>query len=88
MQEMYRELKRTDPDAVLIGEVWEDASRKESYGVMREYLLGRELDSVINYPFRSAVLDFLTGRCEAEFALRRLASLSENYPPPLIIFQP
>ena len=82
VQEMYRELKRTDPDAVLIGEVWEDASRKESYGVMREYLLGKELDSVINYPFRSAVLDFLTGRCEAELALRRLASLSENYPPP------
>ena len=30
VQEMYRELKATNPDAVLIGEVWEDASRKES----------------------------------------------------------
>ena len=80
VQEMYRELKQEDPQAVLIGEVWEDASRKESYGVMREYLLGRELDSVINYPFRSAVIDFLTGRCDADLALRRLASLSENYP--------
>jgi 4-alpha-glucanotransferase len=81
VQEMYRELKREDPEGVLIGEVWEDASRKVSYGVMREYLLGRELDSVINYPFRAAVVDFLAGRCDAELALRRLASLSENYPP-------
>lgn len=82
VQEMFRELKREDPQAVLIGEVWEDASRKESYGVMRDYLLGRELDSVINYPFRSAVIDFLTGRCDADSALRRIASLQENYPPP------
>lgn len=82
VQEMFRELKATDPEAVLIGEVWEDASRKKSYGVMREYLLGRELDSVINYPFRSAVIDFLTGKCDANAAVRQLASLSENYPSP------
>ena len=82
VQEMFRELKRTNPEAVLIGEVWEDASRKESYGKLREYLWGNELDSVINYPFRSAVLDFLTGTQTAEGALRQLASLSENYPAP------
>jgi 4-alpha-glucanotransferase len=82
VQEMYRELKRAKPDAVLIGEVWEDASRKESYGKLREYLWGHELDSVINYPFRSAVLDYLTGRLTAAAALRQLASLSENYPAP------
>jgi len=85
VQEMFRELKATDPSAVLIGEVWEDASRKESYGVMREYLLGRELDSVINYPFRSAVIDYLTGRCGADSAMRRLASLCENYPAALFL---
>ena len=82
VQEMFREMKAADPEAVLIGEVWEDASHKRSYGTMREYLLGHELDSVINYPFRSAVLDFFTGSCDAEAALRRLESLSENYPPP------
>ncbi len=82
VQEMYRELKQFKPDAVLIGEVWEDASRKESYGKLREYLWGHELDSVINYPFRSAVLDFLTGTQTAAGALRQLASLNENYPAP------
>ena len=34
------------PDAVLIGEVWEDASNKRSYGVLRKYLQGKELDDV------------------------------------------
>ena len=82
VQEMYRELKRTDPEAVLIGEVWEDASRKESYGTLRQYLWGRELDSVINYPFRNAVLDYLLGRSDALSAGRQLASLQENYPAP------
>ena len=82
VQEMYRELKATDPEAILIGEVWEDASRKKSYGTLREYLLGRELDSVINYPFRSALIDFLTGHCDADAAMRRLTSLCENYPAP------
>ena len=82
VQEMFRELKVVNPDAVLIGEVWEDASHKKSYGVLREYLWGHELDSVINYPFRSAVLDFLMGVRDADAAIRELASLSENYPPP------
>ena len=82
VQEMYRELKAANPNAVLIGEVWEDASHKESYGKLREYLWGHELDSVINYPFRAAVLDFLTGAGTAGAAIRRLASLAENYPWP------
>lgn len=55
----YKVLKETDPDAVMIGEVWEDASNKISYGVHREYLCGREMDSAMNYPFRQVVLDFL-----------------------------
>ena len=46
------------PDAVVIGEVWEDASNKHSYGVRRRYFVDGELDSVMNYPFYRAVLDF------------------------------
>ena len=34
-------------DSVLLGEVWEDASNKESYGRQREYLLGEELQSAM-----------------------------------------
>ena len=49
------------PDALVLGEVWEDASNKEAYGQRRRYLLGRQLDSVMNYPFRDAILGFLRG---------------------------
>lgn len=73
-------MKQEDPESVLIGEVWEDASNKVSYGIMREYLLGEELDSVMNYPFRSIWLDFMTGGRNAHETHLRLMSLYENYP--------
>lgn len=38
----YQELKAKEPEAALIGEVWEDASNKESYGIQRQYLSGGE----------------------------------------------
>lgn len=73
-------MKETDPESVLIGEVWEDASRKISYGKMREYLLGDELDSVMNYPFRNILFKYLLGRQDAYNTNRALMSLYENYP--------
>ena len=79
-QAFYRELKKVDKDAVMLGEVWEDASNKSAYGVSREYLCGQELDSAMNYPFRQAVLDFLLGYADAGQISVRLRSLQENYP--------
>ena len=73
-------MKQVDPESVLIGEVWEDASNKVSYGQIREYLLGEELDSVMNYPFRRIWLDFLVGGIDALETHLRLMSLYENYP--------
>ena len=80
IKEFYRELKDADPDNILLGEVWEDASNKMSYGVRREYLLGDDLDSVMNYPFRKIVLDFFCGRLTAGQAGACLMSMAENYP--------
>lgn len=77
---LRREVKSVESDAVIIGEVWEDASNKESYSVLRRYLLGRELDSVMNYPFKDAAIAFLLGHLSAEELNRRLESLRENYP--------
>ena len=74
-------LKEEDPDALLLGEVWKDASNKESYGVQRRYLLGDELDATMHYPFRTAMLDFFLFRCSAQDVLDRMMSLKENYPP-------
>ena len=46
-------------EAVIIGEVWENAVEKESYGKRRKYLRGKQLDSVMNYPLRIGILDFV-----------------------------
>ena len=79
-QAFFKELKHTNPDAVMIGEVWEDCSHKIAYGVAREYLCGQEMDSAMNYPFRQDVFDFLLCRADAADVARRLRSLRENYP--------
>ncbi len=52
-------VKRNNKDAIVIGEVWEDATNKISYGKRREYFQGKELDSVMNYPLKNAILDFV-----------------------------
>ena len=72
--------KKVDPEAVIIGEVWEDASNKIAYGQRRRYLLGKQLDSVMNYPFKDVILGFLTGWSGDE-AIEVVNNIIENYPP-------
>lgn len=81
LRAFYRQLKANDKEAVLIGEVWEDASNKISYGTPRKYLCGGETDGVMNYPLRSIMLDFLLGLADGREAMDRIESLRENYPP-------
>ena len=69
------------PDALLLGEVWEDASHKYAYNKLRHYFQGTELDGVMNYPFRTGVLGFLTGKTTAQELVDTLEQLCENYPP-------
>ena len=80
IQKIYKVMKETDEESVLIGEVWEDASRKSSYGQLRQYLQGEELDSVMNYPFRDVTLAFILNQADAQQTHRALMSLYENYP--------
>jgi len=80
IKKIYKTMKEADGDSILLGEVWEDASRKESYGKLREYLQGDEMDSVMNYPFRKITLDFFLGSIDATEVHRELMSLAENYP--------
>ena len=70
----------TDPEAFILGEVWEDASTKVAYDQRRKYLLGHELHGVMNYPFRTALLDYLRGGDAWAFA-EAMETLRENYPP-------
>ena len=73
-------MKAEKPDGMLMGEVWEDATNKVSYGELREYFLGHELDSTMHYPFRELTLDFLRGKIDAAEACERLWTIKENYP--------
>ncbi|MDU3723995.1 MAG: glycoside hydrolase family 13 protein, partial [Clostridium celatum] len=59
---LKQKLKAVKKEGVLVGEVWEDASNKVSYNRKREYLFGRELDSVTNYPLRQIILDLVHNR--------------------------
>lgn len=76
-------VKEADPEAFIIGEVWEDASCKISYGKRRRYLTGKQLDSVMNYPFANALVDFaVTG--VAEGFNDKISEICENYPKPVL----
>lgn len=82
VKELRENVKKADEDAVIIGEVWEDASNKTAYGERREYFLGNELDSVMNYPMRRALIDGVSGKIDAKEFNDRLMSIKENYPAP------
>lgn len=68
-------------EKILIGEVWEDASNKIAYGRRRHYLEGGKLHGVMNYPFRSMIIDLLLGKIDARQAVRLSLTLKSNYPP-------
>ncbi len=72
-------IKQEDKDAYLLGEVWEDASNKNSYGSRRKFLQGHQLDSVMNYPFANAIVDFIKNS-HAENLNELVLTILENYP--------
>ncbi|MGL6106020.1 glycoside hydrolase family 13 protein [Romboutsia sp.] len=75
-----KELKTVDKEAILIGEVWEDASNKISYGERRSYLLGNQLDSIMGYPFRENIVAFLKGDITSKQLNNKFMETKENYP--------
>lgn len=72
--------KEIDPESVLIGEVWEEATTKLSYGQRREYFNGRQLDSVMNYPLRSILIDFFNFSIDSKTLCMHMKNFKEKYP--------
>ena len=70
---------RPEGEAVIIGEVWENAADKVAYGNRRRYLQGKQLDSVMNYPVRSGILAFIRDG-DAETLYHTLTELYASYP--------
>ncbi len=83
IEQIRQAVKRAGQDKILIGEVWEDASNKVSYGARRRFLWGKELDSVMNYPFRTAILDYVR-TADAMTFMSRVTEICENYPKPML----
>lgn len=74
----FRKAVKEEGDNVIIGEIWDDASK---------YLLGDMYDSVMNYRFRQAVIEFATGKdvdgknnVDASTVMNELEVMREQYP--------
>ncbi len=72
-------VKQENPEALVLGEVWEDASNKFSYGQRRRYFSGKQLDSVMNYPFADAIISFVRTGIVEGFS-DKIMTILENYP--------
>jgi len=68
------------PEAIIIGEVWEDGSTKVAYGVRRKHILGGHCDGLMNYPLRTAILSYFQGGGGESF-VKGMETIRENYPP-------
>ena len=73
-------MKSEDSQSFLLGEVWEDATNKISHGGRRRFLRGKQLDSVMNYPFAEAIVNFLNGGNSRKL-IDAVLDITENYPP-------
>ncbi|MDI9439596.1 MAG: alpha-glycosidase [Limnochordia bacterium] len=70
-REFRRAVKRENPDALIVGEVWHEAS---------DWLRGDQFDSVMNYPFQHACFDFFAkGTIRARSFASRLAKVQVNH---------
>ena len=80
MAALKRRVREIKPDALVLGEVWEDASNKIAYDVRRRYFVDGTLDSVMNYPFRTAILNFLREKDDGAGFRNAVLTVLENYP--------
>ena len=69
-QRFRESVKGLDSEAVIIGEIWDDATK---------YILGDMYDSVMNYMFRNAVTNFAMGSGSTDVT-KYMERLRERYP--------
>ncbi|MFI3230329.1 MAG: glycoside hydrolase family 13 protein [bacterium] len=76
---LNKTVKAKNPEAFVVGEVWEDASTKKSINGRRQYVYSQCLDSVMNYVFKDSIIDFMRGGTAENFR-ECIEVLKENYP--------
>ena len=84
VRKLKKRLRVLKPDALLLGEVWEDASNKRAYGVSRRYFVDGELDSVMNYPWQKGIVAFVRGEDDGSALGEGIMRLAENYLPEVL----
>lgn len=75
-----KKMQEINKDAVLLGDIWEDASNKISYSKRRRYLQGEEVQAATNYLLRESLINFTKGYINTDTFTRKIMSLYENYP--------
>ena len=78
---LRRRIRQVKPSAILIGEVWEDASNKVAYDRRRRYFVDNELDGVMNYPLQKAIFRYVRREDDGSGLGAQVMTLAENYPP-------
>ncbi len=77
---LCKEAKEVNPDALIIGEVWENAADKIAYDKRRKYFSGYQLDSVMNYPIKNAIIDYMKTGNSTDF-YNGVTEIYSSYPP-------
>ena len=81
---LKRRIREIKPDALLIGEVWEDYSNKVAYDIPKRYFVDGVLDSVMYYPFCTAIVNFVRQWDDGQALAERVMTIAENYPPQVL----
>ena len=79
IEELRNAAKTEKDDSLIIGEVWENAADKISYDQRRRYFRGKQLDSVMNYPIKNAIIDFVKWG-NAEKFYNEVTDIYSSYP--------
>ena len=79
LEKLTAAAKEEKPDALMLGEVWEDASNKVAYEERKNYFEGDKLDSVMNYPLRRGIIDYVR-EGDAMALARPMSMILTNYP--------
>ncbi|MBQ7900741.1 MAG: glycoside hydrolase family 13 protein [Clostridia bacterium] len=84
IKKLHDTVHEVKKDAIVIGEVWEDASNKIAYSMRRRYFSDTELDSVMNYPFMNSIISFVMGNMSCADFEKSIMTIVENYPKPVV----
>ena len=79
VKKISNKIKEFGKDKVIMGEVWEDAGTKIAYSSRRKYFVENELNSVMNYPVKESLLNYIKSGEPYEL-VSTIRMLQSNYP--------